>query len=205
MDKTISSQDLNFISSPQSVNSKDGNWTPGLRKMGALVSSTPAPTPANQPFTNNALTEIQNIGLNSRKRRLEDLFGDIYDIQEEEEDSYGTKKQKTDEEKDIELIEKILTARKRFQEQLHPMKKTNLDRLENLHKFKIENLSMSLPKWPFLTVVRNDSERIYVRFHSEEFEQRKLNEIKCYKKDSGSLLGDTKEQVWEEARKIVSC
>jgi chromosome transmission fidelity protein 18 len=196
-EKVIPSQ-VSLINSPQlSVISKEGDWTPGLRK-GAFVSSTPAAALLTQK---DALTEIQNLGLNTRKRRLEALFGDIYDIQEEEDAFY--KKQKTDEERDYETIERILEARKKFQEHINPMKKSNLDRLENLHKFKTEYLSERVPKWPFLTVLRNDSERIYVRFHSEEFETMKINEISCFNRNGRSLLGNDKEAIWDQARQIV--
>lgn len=92
--------------------------------------------------SNGALQEIQNIGI-SRKRRLEDLFGDIYDI--EEEDVY-MKKHKTDEERDLDTIQMIIEARKTFESQINPLKTTNFDRFEALHKFKKENLSRAIPK-----------------------------------------------------------
>lgn len=91
---------------------------------------------------NGALQEIQNIGT-KRKRRLEDLFGDIYDL--EEEDVY-LKKHKTEEERDLDTIDKIIEARKTFQTQINPLMKTNFDRLEALHKFKKDNLSRVIPK-----------------------------------------------------------
>lgn len=93
--------------------------------------------------SNGALQEIQNIGV-KRKRRLEDLFGDIYDI-EEEEDIY-MKKHKTEEEKDLDTIERIIEARKTFETQINPLKITNFDKFEALHKFKKENLSRLIPK-----------------------------------------------------------
>ena len=92
---------------------------------------------------NAALQEIQNIGM-KRKRRLEDLFGDIYDIQEE--DDLNFKKPKTEEERDMDTIERIVAARVAFQSQVNPLKSTNFDRLEALHKFKKQNLSRVLPK-----------------------------------------------------------
>lgn len=98
--------------------------------------------PQDEAGTSSALQEIQNIGV-KRKRRLEDLFGDICDI--EEEDAL-MKKHKTDEERDLDTIDKIIEARKTFQTQVNPLKKTNFDRLEALHKFKKDNLSRIIPK-----------------------------------------------------------
>lgn len=96
------------------------------------------------PENYDALSEIQNIGV-KRKRKLEDLFGDIYDLENEGDDIF-TKKHKTDEEKDFETIAKIVEARKHFELQFNPSRKTNLDRYEFLHKFKRENLSTIIPK-----------------------------------------------------------
>lgn len=93
---------------------------------------------------NSALQEIQNIGV-KRKRRLEDLFGDIYDIAEEEEDNF-LKKHKSEEDRDLDTIEKIIAARKTFQKQIHPLKNNTFDRLEALHKFKRDNISRIIPK-----------------------------------------------------------
>lgn len=93
---------------------------------------------------NNALSEIQNLGV-KRKRRLEDLFGDLHDIIEEEDDVY-LKKHKTEEDRDLDTIQKILDARKVFETCQNPMKKSNFDRLEALHRFKKNNLSSTIPR-----------------------------------------------------------
>ncbi|XP_053694619.1 chromosome transmission fidelity protein 18 homolog [Sabethes cyaneus] len=182
--------------------------TPGPSNFGRMAS-TPFPGESTDAGTIAAdpLSEIQNIGLNPRKRRLDALFGDIRDIDDDElslcQQVY-TKKTKTEEELDLELIEKILEARKRFQSVVNPVKSSGLDRAETLHRFKMQNLSYSLPKWPFATVVRSDKERVYVRFHSEEFETKAINEINCFKEGFNGLLGDAKEKIWNEAKEIVS-
>jgi hypothetical protein len=130
----ISRDGFNFTPAPTG-NKKTS--TPFLEKLKAF------PTQSQDEFsTNGALNEIQNIGV-KRKRRLEDLFGDIYDI--EEEDNY-LKKHKTEEERDLDTIANIIQARNNFQAQINPLKKTNFDRLEALHKFKRDNLSRSIPK-----------------------------------------------------------
>ncbi|XP_001659131.2 chromosome transmission fidelity protein 18 homolog [Aedes aegypti] len=178
----------------------DGNY--------GRMASTPFPR-LSQSSATDPLAEIQNIGLNTRKRRLDALFGDIQDIEDDGSvydfcQQGNTKKTKTEEERDMELIEKILEARKRFQAIVHPTKSSGLDRAEALHRFKMQNLSYSLPKWPFATVVRSDKERVYVRFHSEEFETNAINEINCFKDGYNGLLGDAKERIWKEANDIIA-
>lgn len=80
-------------------------------------------------------------------------------------------------------------------------KSSNIDRLEAMHKFKIQNLSLTVPKWPFVRVLRSDSERIYVRCHSEDFETLQIKEIQSRNTEM-SLLGAKKEQIWNEASEI---
>lgn len=120
------------------------NLTPELR--GKKTTSTPFLSKLTKiqelNDENRAFNEIQNTGV-KRKRRLEELFGDIYDI--EEEDNF-MKKHKTDEERDLDTIARIVEARRTFETQINPLKKTNFDRLEALHKFKRDNLSRTIPK-----------------------------------------------------------
>jgi chromosome transmission fidelity protein 18 len=122
-----------------------------------LFGSNHAPRTSSTPFLqdipeivteddNNPLLEVQNIGLYQRKRRLElDLFGDIYDI--EREDVMNAKKMKSEEERDLDMINKIVEARKKYQEQIQPLKTSNLKQLEALHNFKMQNLSYSVPRY----------------------------------------------------------
>ena len=119
--------------------------TPAMKKANRFASTpfSQVPTTSKEIDDCGALSEIQNLGL-QRKRKLEDLFGDIYDIGEE--DDVLTKKHRSEEDMDFEMIEKILQARKEFEGQLNPLKKSSFDRLESLHKFKSANLSRSIPK-----------------------------------------------------------
>lgn len=110
--------------------------TPFVQKLNAFKPSDP-----DEVDNNRALTEIQNIGV-KRKRRLEDLFGDIYDL----EDDVNMKKPKTEEDRDAETIERIIEARKAFQSSEGFKLNTNFDRHEALHKFKKANLSKVIPK-----------------------------------------------------------
>ena len=53
-----------------------------------------------------------------------------------------------------------------------------------------------------MTVSKND-ERIYVRTHSEEFENQKLAEVKAFDRGKRNLLGNEREQVWQGANELV--
>lgn len=170
---------------------------------------------ASTPFEPQAasaqeiLAEYQQLGLESaaRKRRLEDLFGDIGDIDEVQvEQNYQAlaKKSRTEEEIDMEMIEKILAKRRVLQAQLNPLRNTNLEKLEALHKFKMQNLSYTLPRYPFTTLVRYDKERVYVRMHSMEFEEKQIDEISFGKNGGiGGLLGAARQEMWMQAQQIV--
>lgn len=115
----------------------------------------------------------------------------------------AAKKPKTEEEIELEMIEKILSLRKQLRKTMNPLKKTNLDKLEALHEFKKRNLSESLPKWPFITLVNDNQDRLYVRMHSEEFEEKQIDEISLSNRTAGSLLGSTKDEMWRLAQKMV--
>lgn len=197
---------------------------------------TPLPTNhsnrvASTPFTGNRVDtpnlhrfrldddEFENNGpvpmseLNPRKRRLDDLFGDIDDIVQEENraqvfysedmDEHVKKKARSLEEQDQALIDRILSARSELQKRTNNyMKQSKLQQLEALNKFKLRNLSETYPQWPCIPVVANDKNRIYVRMHSEEFEKNQLNELSL-KKNFTKLLGAVSEDMWNEAQNIV--
>lgn len=124
------------------------------RLFGAAVTGRAASTPFQRKQTDglnriDPLNEIQNLGLNTRKRRLANLFGDIQDI-DDENDFYDLenvyKKVKTEEERDMEIIDQILQARKKCHTHIHPLKQINIRRLEALNDFKMRNLSYTVPK-----------------------------------------------------------
>lgn len=111
---------------------------------------------------------------------------------------------RSEEEIDMEMIEKILEKRKLLLAEMNPLKNTNLDRLEALHKFKMQNLSYAVPKYPFTAIRRSDSDRIYVRTHSEEFEAKQIADIHFANRNFGGLLGEARETIWAKAQEIVS-
>ena len=149
-----------------------------------------------------SLQELQKVS--SKRKRLErDLFGNIDDLfGDETYEDPESKKARTEEERDLEMIEKILETRKKLQEQSKAVRKDEVSRLEALHAFKMRNLSYSVPPWPFIPLRRSDGETVYVRFHSNDYETKAINEIKaapCI----GSLLGENKEKIWEEANELT--
>lgn len=91
----------------------------------------------------------------SRKRRLNELFGDIRDIDELSENDYDyiTKKIKTKEERDLEQIEQILETRKQQLKSVNPLRLNEIDKLHALINFKMQNLSSSFPKYITLLIM----------------------------------------------------
>lgn len=196
--------------------------TPLNRNVSNRLASTPfvgnpidTPNPyrfrfdEEEEFENNLPLSEQN----PRKRRLDDLFGDIDDIEREENraqvfyyedvEENAKKKARSEEEVDNALIERILAARAELQARTNNfLKQSQLQQLEALHKFKARNLSETYPQWPCIPVMGNDRNRIYVRMHSEDFEKNQLNEL-TLRKNFSKLLGDTSEDIWNEAQKIV--
>ncbi|KAH8240882.1 hypothetical protein KR026_006667 [Drosophila bipectinata] len=158
-----------------------------------------------EPLLNAAAQQLQELGLkNTNKRRLErDLFGDIDDLFHESYEDPMVKKAKTEERRDNEAIEKILELRRKMRESSKTLRKDEVSRLRALHDFKMRNLSYEIPNWPFLAIQRSDLERIYVRFHSEDYENRQLEMVSARGEVVGSLLGEAKEKVWQEAKELV--
>lgn len=150
--------------------------------------------------------EILRSGFGARKRCLEELFGDIEDIDDIDDrglcETIIAKRQKTEEEIDFEMIERILELRKQRVVEVNTVRCNDLDRLEALQKFKDQNLSSSIPKYPFIPL-RSDSDRIYVRFHSEDFESERIREIQCGKSFGALMSQQAKEQMWASAQKMV--
>lgn len=150
---------------------------------------------------NLALNEIQNIGIKRKRRILNDLFGDMYDLEEEDLDA---KKQKTEEERDMDTIEKIVEARKTLDIQTNPLKSSGFDRLEALHKFKKDNLTRTIPKYPFVPLSTNSDDRVYVRCHTEEFEKNALKEIKSIVSGEGGFFKNQEREImWNEANELI--
>lgn len=61
-------------------------------------------------------------------------------------------------------------------------------------------------RWPCIPIVQDNDDRIYVRFHSEEYELDELKEISLRgdQNNEQNLLGQNKQKIWNEANEIVS-
>lgn len=196
---------------------------PATSAVSQRISSTPIGTdavagpsnPFRHLFDDDELEYAHNgnADLNPRKRRLEDLFGDIDDIVDDEDlgkvyygfetDDNLRKKARCEETADRELIEKILAIRAANRTNATDRsKRTKLEQLEALQKFKTRNLSESYPNWPSIPVLGDSCERIYVRMHSEEFETNQLNDVN-FRNGFANLLGQSSDRVWDEAQAIV--
>lgn len=142
---------------------------------------------------------------NSKKRTVEELFGDIDDIGDDVtfDDQPNVKKQKSNEhDEDLALIEHILELRKLLKEKTCVTSLNKDYSTSSLERDK-RNLSYSVPKYPFITITRPDKERIYVRFHSEDYEKEDCERIVEECSFSG-VMGDSFKDVWTEARNLVS-
>lgn len=105
---------------------------------------------------NGALNELQKEGINRNKRKLEELFGKDSPKKSYDRDLVYTddtfcdreaKKAKQEEERDLELIEKITEARKKTRDGKNPGRlQDHIDKLNALHDFKMRNLSYTIPK-----------------------------------------------------------
>ncbi|XP_030556914.1 chromosome transmission fidelity protein 18 homolog [Drosophila novamexicana] len=176
-----------------------------LQRMPAIEEVANATVDIETPLPNAAAEQLQELGLRgTNKRRLErDLFGDIDDLYYESYEDPMVKKARTEEQRDNEAIERILELRRKLRETSKTVRHDDVSRLRALHDFKMKNLSYDIPSWPFLALQRSDLERLYVRFHSEDYERRQLELLSARGDLIGSLLGEAKQQVWQEANELV--
>lgn len=215
-----------FFQNNSQLSAIDSNDTGVNRRLfGTPVNSDLSRRIASTPFAGNLAStphafvddDEENhhmvIDCNPRKRRLDDLFGNIDDIVREENlaqvfypedaEAHLKKKARNEEEQDRELIERILAARAaNFAKNSNFLKQSRLQQLEALQKFKERNLSETYPQWPCIPVMNGDSQRIYVRMHSEEFEEKQLQELSI-RRNISRVLGESSTDIWNEAQKIV--
>ncbi|XP_034834660.1 chromosome transmission fidelity protein 18 homolog [Maniola hyperantus] len=157
-----------------------------------IVSDQNILTQANA-LNQDILTPItENV---SNKRTAEDLFGDINDI-DFDNFELPSKKQKTEEEIDMDLINKIIEGRKIRQMLAEPATRGYMDKKPNFNLK--ENLTRNIPRWPFVPFTKWDGDRVYVRLESEESWEDSLDRI-----SEKLTLQVTYAATWEEARKIL--
>lgn len=134
----------------------------------------------------------------SKKRTIEELFGDIDDLLAE---NSGHVKKKKGPMSDAELIELIVQMRKEAKERLYPSFRRN----QSLVGFERDkrNLSYTIPKYSFVAVTRFDGKRVYVRCHTEEFEEEERKRVAREGSFRG-IMGDRFKAIWHEAQTYVS-
>lgn len=167
--------------------------------------ATNRPTVTNQPLTSTSLDnsfdrDFSTIELyESRKKRcVEDLFGDINDIEEEERSS---KRPKRDVEADFKLIDRIKQERRLNKTKLTAENEFGRNsRTISREQHIRENLSYRVPRYPFIVVVRHDGERVYVRMHSEEYENEEIKRVAEESICEGFLMGKSFKDVLERAQ-----
>ncbi|XP_068617810.1 chromosome transmission fidelity protein 18 homolog isoform X2 [Battus philenor] len=129
------------------------------------------------------------------KRTAEDLFGDINDI-DFDNIELPSKRQKTDEENDMDLINKILEGRRLKQILNEPASSVNVNKKVNFD-FK-ENISLNIPRWPFVPLTNSDGDRFYIRLISEDSWNQSLE----FNAEQLSLR-TVYASAWEDAQKIL--
>ncbi|KAJ8915948.1 hypothetical protein NQ315_016624, partial [Exocentrus adspersus] len=167
--------------------------------------SSPGLTVYNETaITSQTTTELQS----NKKRTIEELFGDIDDIGDDDiltcyELPYAKKsKSNNHEDENLAIIERIVQLRKLSKDKNSLMSVKNNYAVCNVDRDK-RNLSYRVPKYPFITVTRGDNERIYVRFHSEEFETEDTERIARECSFRG-VMGDGFRDVWQEAQNLIN-
>ncbi|XP_059476383.1 chromosome transmission fidelity protein 18 homolog isoform X1 [Neocloeon triangulifer] len=148
--------------------------------------------------------ELNRVG-SSRKRKADELFGDIEDIEREEyydiisDDVRGKEKEKNDElEEDLRLIARIREERQKI------LAENNL--LPNERKFEASNglgsefITNRIPRYPFITMRNHNSDKYYLRLKSEDY---LATEIAGVKAKSTNLLPTSLGDTWAEAQSLL--
>ncbi|KAK4873767.1 hypothetical protein RN001_013127 [Aquatica leii] len=136
----------------------------------------------------------------TKKRTIEELFGDIDDILYDER-SHNKKKAKNNHDDDFALIEHILELRKLAKERQYPLMATKSVNCNDV--YVKDNLSYEVPKYSFETITRFDGKRLYIRCHSEKFLEEEMNKINK-KGTFAGCMGETFKDVWKEAQVLLN-
>lgn len=113
------------------------------------------------------------------------------------------KKTKTNDiEEQLAMIEQILELRRLAKEKSSILRNKDSNTVLNKINRDKQNLSYRVPKYPFIGVTRFDNERVYVRFHSEEFEKEEMQRIVNESTFSG-VMGEAFKEVWKDAQNLV--
>lgn len=154
------------------------------------------------PQTQTTATQNSQTQTNTKKRTIEELFGDIDDLLAENA-IHGIPKKQKSETSDLELIDHILQLRKLAKERHNPSLMYRADSAHSVGYDKKSNLSLLVPKYPFVAVTRDDGLRVYVRCHSEQFEK---DEMLAMAKNCGfrGVMGNAFKDSWKKVTDLVS-
>lgn len=135
------------------------------------------------------------------------MFGDITDLDNDiflDMDVPTTKKSKTDDiEEKLAVIEHIIEMRRLAKEKCNIISITSKNNELNTVERDKRNISYRVPKYPFIGLTRFDNERVYVRFHSEEYEKEEVQRIVKETTFSG-VMGEVFKEVWKDAKNLVN-
>lgn len=160
----------------------------------STATITPIDPPGSEEISLTPSIPLEDLIPASNKRTAEDLFGDIGDI-DFNEIELPSKRQKTEEENDLDLIEKILEGRRLKQILAEPSGRLN----GNRSNYKVEdNLSLNIPRWTFMRLTNSDGSRIYVRLECEESWESSLDAM-----SEATSLHARYASTWTEARQIL--
>lgn len=101
------------------------------------------------------------------------------------------------------MIDHILELRRLAKEKSNIVSISNTKKVINNIERDKQNISYRIPKYPFIGLTRFDNERVYVRFHSEEYEKEEIQRIVKESTFSG-VMGETFNEIWKEAKDLVS-
>ncbi|CAH1977978.1 unnamed protein product [Acanthoscelides obtectus] len=204
---STSSQDSSLIQKQlqqKSQTSFDDEFT-ALESQNIQSQTVPVQSERSGDISISQVPASQEVSVESRKRTVEELFGDVDDLGDIffDEDQPNSKRQKKDElQEDLEMIEHILLLRKLAKERHEIGLLKKKPTISSTDRDKL-NISFRVPKYPFIPVTRFDSERIYVRFHSEEFEKEEMDRLVKECTFTG-VMGDYFKEVWKEANNIIN-
>lgn len=154
----------------------------------------------------NTLSQQEILPSNNKKRSAEELFGDISDIDNDiflDMNIPTTKKSKTDDiEEKLAVIDHIVEMRRLAREKCNIISIKNKNNVTHIIERDKRNISYRVPKYPFIGLTRFDNERVYVRFHSEEYEKEEIQRIVKETAFSG-VMGETFKEVWKDAKNLV--
>ncbi|KAF2888067.1 hypothetical protein ILUMI_18107 [Ignelater luminosus] len=138
----------------------------------------------------------------SKKRSIQELFGEIDDILNEEIVEGQVKKRKNNHDNQFALIEHILQLRKLAKERQNPFiaasKESNAS-----NNYSRNNISYQVPKYSFVVVTNHRGERVYVRCHSEQYEKEEIQ--RTIKKNTfAGVMGEKFKDVWKKAEEYIN-